>query len=62
LRGASRSVRSISSITGLYGSSAVGCGGGFFRGFGQTESTAFFTVRHDTLYLRSSSRIFMPAR
>lgn len=49
-------------MTGLYGSSAVGRGGNFLRGSGQTESTAFFAVRHDTLHLRSSSRIFMPAR
>ncbi|MFJ7494493.1 hypothetical protein ACIQZB_25430 [Streptomyces sp. NPDC097727] len=41
---------------------AVGRRGGFFRGSGQTESAAFSTVRHDTLYLRSSSRVFMPAR
>lgn len=41
---------------------AVRRGGGFFRGSGQTESTAFLTVRQDTLYLRSSSRILMPAR
>ncbi len=62
LRGASRSVRSISSITGLYGSCAVGRGGSFFRGSGQTESTAFLTVRHDTVHLCSSSRIFKSAR
>ncbi|CAM5546321.1 hypothetical protein SALBM217S_02334 [Streptomyces griseoloalbus] len=52
----------MSSITGLNGSNAVGRGGSFFRGSGQTESTAFLTVLHDTLYLRSSSRIFMPTR
>ncbi|MFD7616144.1 hypothetical protein [Streptomyces sp. NPDC059802] len=60
LRGASRYVRSISSINGLYRSSAVRRGGSFFVGSGQAESTAFLTVRHDTLYLRSSSRIFRP--
>ncbi|MER8162296.1 hypothetical protein [Streptomyces sp. NPDC094472] len=62
LRGASRSARRIASITDLYGSSAVGRGGSFFRGSGQTESTALRTVRHDTLYLRSTSRIVMPPR
>jgi hypothetical protein len=61
-RGASRSVRSISSMTGLYGSRAVGRGGSFFLGSGQAESTALRTVRHDTLYLRSIGRIFMPPR
>lgn len=62
LRGASRSVRSISSTRGLYGSSAVGLGGRCFLGSGQTESTALRTARHDTLYLRSISRIFIPPR
>ncbi|MFC9623898.1 hypothetical protein ACFTXM_29195 [Streptomyces sp. NPDC056930] len=47
---------------GRFDDDAVGHYDGFFRGSGQTESTAFSTVRHDTLYLRSSSRIFMPAR
>ncbi|WP_405649965.1 hypothetical protein OG581_02155 [Streptomyces sp. NBC_01386] len=58
----SRSARSIPSITGLYGSSALCLGGSCFLGAGQTESTALGTVRHDTLYLRSISRIFMPLR
>jgi hypothetical protein len=51
-------------LVGLLGSGpgageAVGRGGGFFRGPGQAESTAFLTVRHDTLCLRSSSRILV---
>lgn len=46
---------------GEHGSSAVGCGGIPLRGSGQIESTAFFAVRHDTLHLRSSSPIFIPA-
>lgn len=41
LRGASRSARKIPSITVLNGSSAVSRSGSFFRGSGQTESTAF---------------------
>ncbi len=41
---------------------AVGRGGSCSLGSGQTESTALRTVRHDTLYLRSISRIFMPPR
>ena len=36
--------------------------GSCFLGCGQTESTALRTVRHDTLYLRSISRIFTPPR
>ncbi|MEU5510810.1 hypothetical protein [Streptomyces fungicidicus] len=62
LRGASRSARRIPSTVALYGSSAVARGGSFFLGSGQTESTAFLIVRHDTLYLREISRIVMPSR
>ena len=61
-RGASRSARSIWSITNLYGSKAVARGGSFFRGSGQAEFTAFRTVRYVTPYLRSRARIDIPAR
>ncbi|CAM5635596.1 hypothetical protein SAURM35S_03924 [Streptomyces aurantiogriseus] len=50
----------MSSITGLNGSRRVGRGGSFLRGSGKTEATAFFTVSKTTLYLRTSSRIYMP--
>ncbi|MFB6513102.1 hypothetical protein ACFCW4_29650 [Streptomyces virginiae] len=61
LRGVSRSIRGISSMSCLYGSSAVGRGGSCFLGPGRTESTAFLTLRHDTLYLRSIFRVFVLA-
>ncbi|MCP9956562.1 hypothetical protein [Streptomyces sudanensis] len=62
MRGASRSARRISSITGLYRSSPVAFGSSFLRGSGHDESDAFRTVRHVTPCLRSSSRIDMPPR
>ncbi|MFD7517383.1 hypothetical protein ACFV85_21565 [Streptomyces niveus] len=62
LRGASRSARRISSITGFYESSLVARGGSFLRGSGPKESNAFRTVRHVTPCLRSSSRIDIPPR
>ncbi|MFF5933200.1 hypothetical protein [Streptomyces sp. NPDC012508] len=46
----------------LVRSRGSGRGRSRFLGSGQTESTALRTVRHDTLYLRSISRIFMPPR
>jgi hypothetical protein len=61
LRGASRSARRISSITGLNGSS-FDPGGGLFRGRGQAEASALTTVRRPTLYLRSMARPDNPAR
>jgi MFS family permease len=62
LRGASRSARRISSITGLNRSSFDDRGGGLFGGCGQAEASALTTVRRPTLYLRSRARPDIPAR
>jgi hypothetical protein len=48
LRGASKSARSISSISGLSGSRRVALGASFFRGSGQADDNAFCTVRNPT--------------
>lgn len=61
LGGASRSVRSVPSIIGLYGSSAVGSGGSFSPGLRPDRVHGLLDRPHGTLSLRSLARLHASA-
>ena len=62
LRGASRSVHRIWSITGLNRSNREDRGGGFLRGAGNAEASASRTVRRCTRYFFAKARTDRPSR